>query len=343
MSEFLDTFEATITGHGIARFVSCCQGERDLEYRLIADPGYDQIFKLLFQWGTGVDRAGAEERAMSFLNSVLFPDAGEMGERIFKMAGLPNEITHPVNTSGLGVLTVDAAFMCWIGKGGEKDPFVRKVVDMEMQTKPGPPFLERLIDYSASLRLCNTGCEVFVLGLVNSRTGSGDDSYGLRVFMTNVENEEAMRCLSGPMDINCLDLSTIAGMIKENRQIRFHRKELGVVAKEWLKLLSVRQWATLAEGRYVIAKAPASDPGVNSAITMLEHVSRADLDRLVLNETWADRVLSDEREKGYLMGVTEEKKARVVRLLRLNYPPDQVATIMEMTETELEALLRSLE
>jgi hypothetical protein len=273
MNLFLEAFGAKPSAEqGKAVFATVSHGEQSLAYSSIADPSYDQTFKKIFSWDNTVDGISGQVRIMSILNSIFYPNAGEAGEKIREVTALPNEHTKFGEKTPLGMLKFDVACRCSCWATGHQHNV--KIFDIEMQTGYEAEFAGRLFDYGSVLRSANEHHPVVILAFLNYVRGGQDESTWLGLFYRNIKTGTPTTPVDGVIDTHCVDLSKKAAMLKANTSIGIGGKELGTAGREWLKLLSMRHWAAKgASGRYIIPKVQASEPAINSALTILERVT----------------------------------------------------------------------
>jgi hypothetical protein len=96
----------------------------------------------------------------------------------------------------------------------------------------------------------------------------------------------------------CVDLFAIAAMLRANDSIKIRGNILGDAGREWLKLLSVRHWASRSVMRYFVPAMSSLYPAINSALAILEQVKDEQLLEYVRQERVGDGQLSRAFEEG---------------------------------------------
>lgn len=303
-STFLDVLDCkqfTINGNAIFNTISHC--EANTQYRLIADPSYDQTFKKLFTWNNAVDGITGADRIMSLLNSLFYPNAGEDDFMIRRVEHLPNESTRFGATNALGMLRFDIACRCscWSNQKIENI----QIFDIEMQTCYEASFINRLIDYGSTLRISNNHKRVVVLAFLNY-TRNDAQNYALSLFYKN-ENGVPVHKFENGIDTYCIYLPSLMDDIINQRQIIIDGNVIGNIGKEWIKLLSLRHWATKAcySTKYTVpASANDSNIAIQSALNILSSVNDDELMSYIQQEKSANDMLNGAREDGALQCAT---------------------------------------
>lgn len=334
MPTFLDIKtcrESTTKGEAIFSMIP--DGEIQVPYRLIADSAYDQTFKKIFSWDNITDGISGGGRIQSLLNSIFYPNVGEEGFKIRSVEQLPNESTKFGEKTPLGVLKFDIACRCSCYAEGNKHDV--KIFDIEMQTGYEADFAGRLFDYGSSLRSINDHKPVIVLAFLNYVRGEKDESFATGLFYKDEQGNPTTQ-VDGVVDTQCICLPRKAQKLLNNEQIIIEGNVIGPIGREWLKLLSLRHWATpykySSVVRYVVPKyAEDSDPAIQSALTMLESVNDSDLDSYIKQESSAMAMLDGAKNDGIL----EQARNTAIRMLQDNV---DINTILKYTNLSFDAI-----
>ena len=345
-SPFLDAMTCTPSEtKGNAVFTTINKSTVEAPYLLVADSAYDQTFKKIFSWDNTVDGVTGAERTMSILNSIFYPDATPDGFMIRDIKPLPNESTRFDEKTPLGMLKFDVACRCSCWANGH--PHEVKIFDVEMQTAYEPGFAGRLFDYGSTLRIANEHQHVIILAFLNYVRNEPDSSSWLGLFHRDLSTGAPTQAVEGVVDTHCVDLSKKAHLLATNTPIVIGGKTIGTVGREWLKLLSMRHWATKTAGsRYVVPKEGASDRTVNSALTILASVSEPDLQNYIQQESSAFAMLRGAKNDGFhegmqagmQAGALEQAKKTAVALIGMGMDNEHIQQATGLSLEQIEAL-----
>ncbi len=345
MSTFLEVKNCTeLTTEGNATFSTISKGNIYIPYRLIADSAYDQTFKKIFTWNNTIDGITGEDRTLSLLNSIFYPDAGEDGFKIRGIKPLPNESTRFDEKTPLGVLKFDIACRCSCWPDGH--PHEVKIFDVEMQTGYEADFVGRLFDYGSALRTVNDHKPVVILAFLNYARGKTDASCATGLFYKN-ELGNPIGAVSGVVDTQCLYLPTKAEKLLAQESIIIEGKELRNTGREWLKLLSLRHWATEVRYgsvvRYAVPKfAEDSDPAIKSALTILESVNDLELNSYIQQESSAMAMLRGATEDGIQQGALQQARQTAIALINMEMENDPISIATGLSIDDINLLRQSL-
>eukprot|EP00833_Pecoramyces_ruminatium_P005472 jgi/Orpsp1_1/1179504/evm.model.c7180000069576.1 len=304
---------------------------KKLKYRKLADCAYDQTFKLLFTWKNKVNGKSGKDRLKSLLNSIFFPDAGEHGFKIRRIEYKNNENTQFNEKFGSGMLKYDIPCKCYCWKF-EKE-YETKIFNIEMQTGYGAGFLGRMYDYGYSLRQINNFTPVIILAFLNynyynpNEILHNGEIIGSKHFYVNRKDEPVFE-QNDSLNIYCFYMPYEKDNLINNKPIIFKNKEINKTGREWLKLLSMRHWATscydeLDNKRYLFPTNTLNiDENVASAMEILERVSNEDLRRFIREEADYNDMLKTSEEKGRKEG--EKRKAIEIAEKLINTDMDEV-------------------
>jgi hypothetical protein len=349
MSLFLEAFEAKQSGEDqTAVFAIMTQGEQIFKYRRVADPSHAETFERLFWSSVIIDGVSGEDRVMSLLNGIFYPDAGEADEKIRRVdkAWLPKEF-------GVLIFSVSWRCSCW----SKEDPGKVKMFEVELRSGCDSEFCGRLIAYSRRVTSANKHQGfVVIFSFLNSVSESDEFSW-----LGEISGTIQRGCSEEDIiEIHSFNLSQIAGMLRANDSIQFKGRELGVVGREWLKLLSIRYWATADDRKYVVP-AVSECKAINSALSVLEEVSEEYLDFFIEDELRVQAMWRGARASGFQNGVLEnfeegfekgiqyamknalkQETMRVFhRLFSKNFSVDEIAEVLELSVGEIEELMQS--
>lgn len=318
----------------------------ELPYIRVADPAYDQTFKRIFSWDNPIDGIKGEDRLMSLLNSILFPDVDENGFKIRTVESLSNEVTKLDEKTALGVLKFDIACRCSCFKIGKAHKV--EIFDVEMQTGYQAEFQDRLFDYGNRLRLENNHSPTIVLAFLNYSKylskKDQDESAWVGLYYKDLNTGCPIEPLHNVVDTHSVDLSQKSIMLKTGTPIFIGGKLINnKVGKEWLKLLSIRHWATKNGTRYIIPDT-AKDPVVKSAIKMLSCVDEKELARFIEDEDFSNGVINTAKKEGLAEGEIKGKIETARNMLQMNLlEPDKIAQATGLPTEQINALKEELE
>lgn len=283
----------------------------NLQYVIAADPGYDQIFKKIFSTGNNVGGFSGEERLMSLLNSVLFPEAKENDFMIRDIEYLPNESTVFEKKPNLGMLKFDLSCKCICYKEGEKPKKVVAFV-VEMQTGYDSLFDNRLCNYGGALKGANPDMPSVVLAFLNNkRYKLRDSTEWIALCKLDSKTGRFIGRIGDVLDIYIINLPKQIEAIDEFKPIYVRDgKDVNQLGREWLKLLSMKHWATQSSsglGRCIIPKGRMHKE-VESALTILSRLNDRELINYIDNENYAMSLLETSAEEGRKKGIEEGRK-----------------------------------
>jgi hypothetical protein len=291
---------------------------------MIADPTYDQTFKRLFTGTTKVNNFSGVDRLRSLLNGIYFPEADDdiNAFQIRDITPLDGEYTSFGVSSAAGVMRFDIACLCTCWAGVQKPANAASVdsFNVEMQRAYDIGFNERLYNYAGGL-FNKYNRPVKVLAFLNHiRGGTSDDSTWIMPWKMDARTGAPIEKLEDFTDVQSIDLKNASTSLIQNSNIAVHSKILGRKGREWLKILSVKQWQPNA-GRYSVSTDGVATPEIKDAILVLSQVDDAALLSMENAEISAQGMLNTARGEGIKRGREEgreegEKKALLSILQR---------------------------
>jgi hypothetical protein len=300
MSFFLEAFEAKDTdGFGNAVFTTITQGEQVSRYRRMGDPSLEQIFKRIFSFEHPIRGLTGEDRILSLLNSFFYPNASESDAKIRRVAPLPLKVC---------IVQVACRCFCW----SVVDPDKVETFDVLLLTGFDADYSEISFRHSSLYQSAQDHCPVHILAFLNHQWHDEDEFSWRNRFYKELKKKDP-RIPEDMIDARCVILSTAAEILRENDAIEIKGKELGTVGREWLKLLSMRFWASKDGKCYLVPENSASDAAVNSALAILECVTEEELCDYIREEQCGIDMSCAARENGRQRGI--ERAAREVRPL----------------------------
>ena len=287
---------------GLADFKTVDGKIKKLEYRKLADGAYDQTFKLLFAWEKEVDKINGKSRLKSLLNSFFFPDAGKNGFKIRKIEYLRNE-------NDMSKFEIPCECTCW-SEEINKD---KKKYDIKIQIGY-PLFFGEMNEYSYSFQQKNDNVPVIILSFLNydyfnpKEILQKGEVIGSKMFYVNRDDNHIEK-MSNDLNIYYFYLSHEKNYLLSNKPIKIRGKEINKTGREWLKLLSMRHWATPYKDngtiRYLFPKDTLKvDENIISAMKILERLNDEDLIKCIQDEKHCNSLL----ETSIIIGLKEGKK-----------------------------------
>jgi len=331
-----------------AKFVTIDNKIYKESYITVADSAYDQTYKKLFTGENPINNINGKDRLKSLLNSLIFPEAGDDDVKVRDIEYLPNE--KPTLTtkreSSLGILRFDVICRCKCRKKTKKrkkrknNDEVSKdkknineiIFDVEMQTGYDKQFLKRFFKYGYNISTEYNDAPVIVLTFLNFQSQSvkvqlvNGEAVGVKSFLVNGDNTP-LKLVEDGIQIYYFNLPDNIGLLLNNRPIKINNMEINKTGREWLKLLSIRQWAKeyYQNGlkRYILPKDLSdSDINVQSAIKILKCITDRDLRKYIDDEKIAIGLLQGAEEEGIIKGerngiIKGERKKTIYMVLYL--------------------------
>jgi len=312
-SNFLICYKAKKDEDGKVKFDLMDGGYKELPYIEIADSGYEQTFKQLFSWKHTINGISGEERLISLLNSLLYPNVSDDGYNIKKVTTIRNESNRLGSETKLGVPFFDVVCRCECWKGKKEMEEEIEIFDVEMQTGYDNVFISRAFEYGVSLRdtiyieekeeerrkkkdMEKSNIEepkkkikkhpVKVLSFINYDNKETDNiqykSYKTEIVLTDLDGNKIKTMDDPPVEVYFIDLQAEIEKLSKSEEISINGKEISKTGKEWIKLLGLRHWATQKNyylyHRYVIPKDTSdSDEVIQSALKILQLVDEESL------------------------------------------------------------------
>jgi len=318
---------------GIGIFKKLDNTEVELSYKSLADPTYDQTFKTLFIGDTKINGINSEQRLMSILNSLLFLDTNENDLKIRKIKYLPNEKVD----FNIDVLKVDVICecICWeLGKGEVKEEDQTKFcVVFEMQIKYTSDFIYRFKNYKDSFKSFHR-MPVVIISFLNYKDGfdpfyifskkfEGKKIRGIGSFIMDDENNPLALQSKFYNNVFFFHLKSEINDLNQNKVLKLNNKALNSTGMAWIKLLSLRHWASEDYSydvkRYIIPGEMSDLPiEIQSAISILQFISNEDLKLFIESENEAFSRYGDIYKEGEKNGLKEglkkgEKKMELIQ------------------------------
>ncbi|OUM69787.1 hypothetical protein PIROE2DRAFT_2210 [Piromyces sp. E2] len=272
---------------------------------------------------------------MSLINSLIFPDAGEEGEKVRELIYLPNKILKLKDkNTNFGLLRF--GITC-------------KIFNIEMQTGYKSNFIERISNNGYTLRSDNVSKPVVVLRILNYKRDSSvfkewflGEYRGVPSYC--VDAYDNPKVLKNMVDTCYSYLPNDINSIMENKSIIINSKEVNKVGREWLKLLGIRQWAekdTKKSLRYVLPKDLSdSDEMIQSAIKILKNVKEIELRKYIEDEKIAYDMLYEAKMEGREEQLIISCIKNVVHLFNNNYTLKKILKILVFPENLLENIYK---
>lgn len=186
----------------------------------IVDPSYEPIFKKIFEEGNNFNNKTGEQRLISFLNSIIFPDE-KNDIQIYEIQKLPNESTIIKETSS-GILWYD--ILCKAKCKSIFNQKYNKIINIEMQLSCDYNINQRLLDYATSAHKKYKE-ETIVLCLINK----GSDKNDFKTSITSLRKKylEGRKIVAlNDFKIFVLNLPELINKIKNREQIIIEKKEI---------------------------------------------------------------------------------------------------------------------
>ena len=265
---------------------------------LVADPTYDSTFKRLF----GVN--GAEKRLKNLLNALFFPDEKE--EKIIRLKYLTNEFHKIDQKNNKRLLRADIA--CEIETTLEK-----KLVIIEMQIANKGSLNRRLFQYGIALSHNNSDSDnnsfknCLSIGLsINSKISS---NY-VQLVSKNENGETILEYLK-MFEINIDDeYSKISNM----DEIKINNKSLKKEGKEFIKLLSLRNWAKKEKNRYVLPELNIYGNGtLKECIQILSAVNDNEISEMILDKQYQMDIIKENYNEGFGDGFQDGMNKGIIK------------------------------
>ena len=268
----------------------------------LADPSFDLTFKSLFSQSESAESKW-KNRAISLLQSLIIEGNIKTITTLSTECILP-DIKKNKNGEHLLLLRSDLAFQLEM-ETKDKEYKLVELVNIEMQLGYLSDFLERLLNYGLSLRKKNKEfakditVKTIVLGFINYKGSLNfkSNSYYLSEF--NSENNCFIRKIDDLVDIVIINLNEISNKLENDEKIYILGKEVNKTGKNWLKLLSLRNWAINDGDNYYKIPKININTEINSAINYLQEVTSQSL------------VKYSEAEKQYYDSINEAVNEKV--------------------------------
>jgi hypothetical protein len=320
---FLEAFEARRSDKiGKAVFATLTQGEQLSRYRRVGDPSFQATFERIFSFDQEILGVTGQDRILSLLNSFFFPNSDETCDQIRGVTPLPNPNSDEIGIACRCVCLSDKSF------------------DVLIQTGLEAQRSGLLFSHTSARISANEGRSVVVLGFLNHEAREDEDELSWRMIVYDDMPEE----IRGQVEVHCVILSKAAAALKANEVIQVDGKELGEVGRAWVKLLSMRYWASKDGEMYMVPKSSVSDGAINSALRILEYVTEQEVKDYEVEEKQARKALHAWRKESLKEGIEqgmEEARFRIAKELIRGLGSVIAARAMEMSVEDLAKLIRS--
>ncbi|MDR0740285.1 MAG: hypothetical protein LBF34_01080 [Puniceicoccales bacterium] len=327
----------TVEEDGTQRRFQIGAGETEEDYEEgeavpVANPTYDLTFKLLFtpvdpQLGFRDlgDESRSNKRLMSLLNSIIYPDAtnNPNSERIVKVELEPTELltqSHSKNEEldrALTALRCDIVCKCTIQKQNRQNQQTFFIYfDIEMQRAKLKKRIDNFFGYRNFLEQKYKTKDVRLIAFLNYATDSvvqdtvsGDFCFDREkeAFVPIGESVDEAKKRTSPV----IGLRTVVAAIQEGKEVVIMPdKPLKSEGKEWMKLLGVQWWASLAGNHRYVVPMQVQCPGVKESLQILNHkgITDAALQAEYSKIFDANKLLEASKEEGWEEGEAAGRK-----------------------------------
>lgn len=262
---------------------------------LIADPTYDSTFKRLF----GVN--GSEKRLKSLLNALFFPDEKE--EKILRLKYLTNEFHKIDKKNNKSLLRSDID--CEIETNHQK-----KLVIIEMQIANKGSLNRRLFNYGIALTYNNFDNSYKNCLSIGLSIDSNISSNYVQLVRKNERGETILEYLK-MYEINIDDEYS---KIRNMNDVKINNKNLKNEGKEFIKLLSVRNWAKKEKNRFVLPELNIYGKGtLNECIKILSAVNDNEISEMMLDKQYELDIIGENYKEGQKDGFDKGIKQGMIK------------------------------
>jgi hypothetical protein len=262
------TLKNFFLGSGTAtRFEKPPQSEQVSEYCRIEDPFMEATLRRIFSFGNPVNDVTGQERIMSLLNSLLYPTAGDEGQKVREVLPLPDKVSRLCVAIGLDLseIVVVCRCSCW----EVAHPDYKNIFDIGIRMGSGVGFSEMLFECGMRMRRAGEYRSVVMLGFLNPVCDGESGSSWRGLCSLDMGTGSPLGAFTPRIDSYCVDLYEQAMNLRSDSPIAIAGKELGIIGREWLKLLTLRFWAMKDGLKYLVPKGFGSDDEINSAFLVL--------------------------------------------------------------------------
>ena len=260
------------------------------------DPSFDQVFKEIFSPTINSKEKSGNDRLLSLLNSLLFPNEEE--NKFIKVVPWGNE-SPIMNDKNFGCLKFDIS--CQATMKFKNDT---RLVDVEMQLGKEADLKTRLFYYGSSLAR-DSKKKTIILGLINSGSSSKSfSSYEWGIYESDLllQKKEKIEIL----DIIVINLKEQIKLIEEGKSVIVNGKELGKEGKNWLKLLGIRHFEQQYRDYYYLPKQINFEfEEIKSSFSLLKNYNEDKLRSYLNAENYANSLLNFTRSQGIEEGKKE--------------------------------------
>lgn len=195
----------------------------------IVDPTYDQTFKAIFVGEEKVNEFTPNQRLISLLNGLLYPETDDdpYAFKIRDIGPLNSEITSIGLSDSSGVLRFDIAFTCYCYslEGARTTKAAPKVFYIEMQKTKDAAMSSRLQKCASALKR-KYGYEVQVVAFIGYTTEeSKNESIAIVPYIVSDLNGTPIRPREHYTDVRAIDLRFCSDCLKENKKYTYKVKK----------------------------------------------------------------------------------------------------------------------
>ena len=202
----------------------------DKVYKII-DPSADQAFKILFNGNFNILKINGLARAKSLIESLLYKFKND--KIIKKIEYLPNELPEMSGKNREKLRVLDCPFLCQLNDDSQF------VVDLEMQNYYFEGLDLNSLGYGTSLR--NSFNLPVIIIVLLMKDSDGNNSFEIKPAKRNL-NETEFKLIDDYVYVLCLDLLYILDCINDNKEPDLGGLSISQVGKEWIKLLTIKDW-----------------------------------------------------------------------------------------------------
>ena len=260
----------------------------------IYDPSNDQVFKILFNGKYSINKCSGLERAKSLIESLLykFPNKNSI-----KTIGYwQNEIPNLKGKNRKGLKILDFPLICEMIDGK------KYLIDLEMQNYFYEGINLNALTYATALR--NASHIPVIIILLLYKESELNNSFIINP-SKKYYNESKYKKINDYVEVICFDLYYILECIRINEKPDLNGFEISKVGKEWVKLLTIKDWMNKCydeKKKYPIPKELEEPEEIKSALIILNSLNNAQLIKTILNEK-EEKILIENTEKRTLIQI----------------------------------------
>jgi len=284
--------------------------------KLIADPSFNRTFKKIFIPNNIVNGISGEDRIMCLINSFLFPGVDDYGYKVKKITNILNndeDIDQPLGVNSLKFEIVCRCH-CWKGDINENnDIYTIDTFDIILQMIHIYTTENTLMNYACLMKNNNISSNyefedkipLKVLSfLVYKKTTRFDSPFIFESMCSHLllynPNKHTIN-FNNTIDLYVIYLPEELEKIFNNKPIVIHNNKLDNTGKEWIKLLTLRLWASAFSRKvdnsckFIIPKDTTdSDIVIQSIFDILENIDFDFVKKCLEDEEMIYRSLCEE-------------------------------------------------